>query len=313
MISEQPQGTVIRVGKVVKVHIEDHSLDIVMLDNGARYHHVPALSASAGTRAGRVDLPEPDTKDANNPWSQAMTETFDILAVVAMTSLMPVCLGYLYQPVNQLAMPKETKNLRIDRHASDVYTATDDSANTATHHPYGAYFSIGASGTPKIEKAGDFDRQWKLTRNKRNVAQFTQYTPNKQFEDSDPTSDGKVIGYGRSDVKPTQIFLETKLELRQSSPENSLWIITDEWIAKTDMNINDGVVSTAHHYRQEPHSFDKNEATVYLTMEGIAKIEATRDINLIAEKNINATAGLENIKVTAGNHITAKAQAIFLN
>ena len=100
MISENPQGAVIRIGKVVKSHVEDHSLDIVMLDNGARYHHVPTMSASAGTRAGRVDLPDPDIKNQSDPWAMPLTETFDIIAVVAMTSSMPVCLGYIYPQVN---------------------------------------------------------------------------------------------------------------------------------------------------------------------------------------------------------------------
>lgn len=317
MISENPQGAVIRIGKVVKSHVEDHSLDIVMLDNGARYHHVPTMSASAGTRAGRVDLPDPDIKNQSDPWAMPLTETFDIIAVVAMTSSMPVCLGYIYPQVNQLAMKPKMRNLRIERHNSDLYSVSDGEANTATHHPWGAYFSIGTgSGNPNIPKASDFDEKWQLSRNKRNVAKFTQYTPNKEFKagDNNTESDGTVIGHGRSDISPQKITLDVVFSKRFDSRSG------DYRSSSTVMDLTDGVVASAFREEATQTGSEKMEATLHLDMTGRARIKATsdiigdagRNIALTAEGEIRATAG-GSINATADGTVRIKGSAIYLN
>ena len=143
MISEQPQGATLRLCKVVKVHPSDHSVDVVAMDNGAKMANVQLLAPTASTRSGRVDLPEPDVADEDNPWSPKMTGKQDLLAVIAMMGGTPLCLGFLYPQVNELAMPEDTKNLRIERHASDFYTVTQDDAVHSICHPGGAYISFG--------------------------------------------------------------------------------------------------------------------------------------------------------------------------
>jgi len=174
LIGQQPQGAVLRIGKVVKIHASDHSVDMVMMDNGARMANVQVLSTSAATRSGRVDLPEPELPDTSNPWSLEMSEKQDVLGVIALADGIPLCIGFLYPQVNQLAMPEETKNLRIERHASDYYEVTDDQANHCQRHPGGAYVSIG---TPiAVAEASDFDKKWKLERNKTGAA-VTLYSP----------------------------------------------------------------------------------------------------------------------------------------
>lgn len=143
MISQQPQGAVLRLGKVVKVHPSDHSIDLVMLDNGAKMANVQLLAPTASTRSGRVDLPEPELPDPENPWSLKMSEKQDLLAAIAMMGGTPICIGFLYPQVNELAMPEDSKNLRIERHASDFYTVTQDDAIHSMCHPGGAYISFG--------------------------------------------------------------------------------------------------------------------------------------------------------------------------
>ena len=162
--------------------------------------------------------------------------------------------------VNQLAMKEDTKNLRIDRHASDVYTAIDDTANTATYHPYGAYFSIGEAGKPAIDKAGDFDSQWAIERNTDKTAALVQYTPLKAKEEVEADGSKKVTGYGRSEVAPWHIQLEVK--------------------------------------EQGDHSGVKITPTT---------------ISAHAVNTVLINADNHDITAQAGYHITAQAQAIFLN
>ena len=186
MIGQQPQGAVLRIGKVVKVHASDHSVDMVMMDNGARMANVQVLAPTASTRSGRVDLPEPELPDASNPWSLEMSGKQDILAVAAFIDGMPLVLGFLYPQANQLAMPEDTHNLKIERHASDYYEGTDDKANHSQRHPGGAYISIG---TPiAVADGSDFDKLWKTERNKTGAA-VTLHSPG----DSTVTLDGGTI------------------------------------------------------------------------------------------------------------------------
>lgn len=168
MISQQPQGAVLRLGKVVKVHPSDHSIDLVMMDNGAKMANVQLLAPTASTRSGRVDLPEPELPDPENPWSLKMSEKQDLLAAIAMMGGTPICIGFLYPQVNELAMEEDTKNLRIDRHASDFYQTIDDKAVMTMNHPCGAYLSIGG-GYNDLKKK-DFDKKWEIKRNKEAIA-----------------------------------------------------------------------------------------------------------------------------------------------
>lgn len=272
MISEQPQGAVLRLGKVVKVHPSDHSINLVMLDNGAKLANVQLLSPTASTRSGRVDLPAPDLPDEANEWSLEMSHTQDLLAVVAMMDGMALCLGFLYPQVNQLAMTEDTKNLRIDRHASDLYTVTDDAANTATHHPYGAYTSMGAtSGAPAIGSNHAFDQNWAIARNTKNVAVITQYTPLKKASAHSDQPD-EVIGHGRTTVAPTQVDAEVRDAQGDSQKRGHVTITSSSVVA----GVADG---------------KGGSASVTITAGSIVG-GASKDIRLTANDLIAATAAI---------------------
>lgn len=278
MISQQPQGAVLRMGKVVKVHPSDHSIDVVLLDNGARMANVQLLAPTASTRSGRVDLPVPDLPDENNPWSPVLSETQDLVAVIAMAGGVAFCLGFIYPQVNQLAMTEETKNLKIDRHASDLYSVADDNANTATHHPYGAYTSMGvASGTPAIGQNHAFDQNWAIERNVNNVAIITQYTPNKD-------ADNNVIGHGRTDVAPTEVKAEVRVRQGDSSQLGHVTITSASVTAAVS---------------------DSKGGSAGITIDA-------GNIAASATKNIDAAAG-EAMTLTAKDSITATAGIIYLN
>lgn len=62
----------LRLGRVVAIHPEDNSVDIVMTDDGARLVGVQALSHAAGTRSGLVDylFPHSPRREMQNGMSR---------------------------------------------------------------------------------------------------------------------------------------------------------------------------------------------------------------------------------------------------
>lgn len=129
----------LRVGYVVAVHPEDHSVDALMADNGERLIGVQVLTHNGSTRTGRVDLPDvPYKKDK---WDITQLTGQDMKAVIGYVGRTPVVTGFLYPQVNQMLF-KDPK-LRVDRHQSDVTTTIDGDGNIQLTHPSGTYVRIG--------------------------------------------------------------------------------------------------------------------------------------------------------------------------
>jgi phage baseplate assembly protein gpV len=129
----------LRKGIVVEVHPEDHSVDLVMADDGSRLTGVQVQTSNGSTRTGTVDLPEiPKRKDK---WDVSTPTGQDMHALVDFVGRTPVVTGFLYPQVNQM-LSKDGK-LRLTRHQSDVITATDGDGNFEYQHPGGFYARIG--------------------------------------------------------------------------------------------------------------------------------------------------------------------------
>lgn len=158
------QRNVIRIAKVVDTSPKGNALDLVFLDNHGIVRNAQVLSQSAGTDYGSVDMPEPTKPKSGNVFDAKETKDRDIYAVVAMISGEPLVLGYIPPQVNQMAFDKTTHpNLKIQRHASDFYQVTDNEGNTGWIHPGGSSIRIGSP--PALEGA-DYDKKWKITKNK---------------------------------------------------------------------------------------------------------------------------------------------------
>lgn len=139
----------LRKGIVVAVHPEDHSVDIVMADDGSRLVGVQVQTPNGSTRTGLVDLPAlPERKDK---WDVTEPSGQDLLAVVGYIGRNPVVTGFLYPQVNQ--MTHTDGKLRMDRHQSDVITTIDGEGNIQLAHPSGLFLKIG-SAPEKTEHAG---------------------------------------------------------------------------------------------------------------------------------------------------------------
>lgn len=138
-----------RIGYVVAVHPEDHSIDLVMADNGERLVGVQVPTLNGSSRTGTVDLPAvPEKKDK---WDITQLTGQDMKAIVGYVGRNPVVRGFLYPQVNQM-LSKDPK-MRIDRHQSDVMTTIDGDGNIQLTHPSGTYIRIGE--TPdKVDMTG---------------------------------------------------------------------------------------------------------------------------------------------------------------
>lgn len=138
-----------RKGIVVATHPEDHSVDLVMVDNGERLVGVQVMTPSASSRTGSVDLPAvPEKKDK---WDITREDGQDMHAVVDYVGRTPVVIGFLYPQINQMLF-KDPK-MRFDRHQSDVMRYTDGDGNFGIMHPSGAFIQVGES-PEKPELAG---------------------------------------------------------------------------------------------------------------------------------------------------------------
>lgn len=150
-----------RQGIVVATHPEDHSVDLVMLDDGARLVGVQVQTSNGSTRSGTIDLPAVPAK--KNKWDITQRTGQDMLALVDYVGRNPVVTGFLYPQINQM-LQKDPKAL-YSRHQSDVEWGIDGDGNIQVTHPGGAYIRIGE--TPdKVDTAGkNADGNSKIDRN----------------------------------------------------------------------------------------------------------------------------------------------------
>lgn len=129
----------LRQGVVVATHPEDHSVDLVMVDNGERLIGVQVQTPSGSSRTGTVDMPEvPERKDK---WDITKPTGQDMIAFVDYVGRNPIVTGFRYPQINQMLF-KDPK-MRFSRHQSDVMSYIDGDGNMGIMHPSGAFIQIG--------------------------------------------------------------------------------------------------------------------------------------------------------------------------
>lgn len=147
------------LGRVIKTHPHDNSLDVELLHDLSRLTAVPLLSPTMTTSSGRVDMHEPE----GNAYGEKGSTTRDCLVALALTDSGFVALGFVASPVNQMAFDR--KNFKVDRHASDVYQTIDNDGNIEIAHPSGTFVRIATTAAHEDLTAQDFDKLWNVTRN----------------------------------------------------------------------------------------------------------------------------------------------------
>lgn len=150
------------LARVVAIHPEDNSVDLVMVDDGARLAGVQVLAGAASSNSGRAELHEPG-RTVGDRWTLTEETSRDLIAVVGYVNRNPLVVGFLFPQVCQLLFAR--KNFRVNRHPSDVYTTVDDAGNVEVYHPSGTYLRIGEAPEHEDLTGQDFDKRWKIERN----------------------------------------------------------------------------------------------------------------------------------------------------
>ena len=150
---------------VVMCHPEDHSVDLVMCDDGARLSGVPVLSPNASARSGGIDMPEMPEKTGEAKWDITERHGQDMEAMVAMMGAgNPVVVGFMFPQVSQMTF--KDKKRRFDRHQSDAYSTVDGNGNIEIYHPSGTYVRIAETTSHEDLEKKNFDENLALDRNK---------------------------------------------------------------------------------------------------------------------------------------------------
>lgn len=148
------------IGRVLGVHPESNSVDVVLVSDGRRLVNVRVSSTSASGSTGRFDLPDPELGvGGKDPASSDIGER-ELLAVIGFTECGPICLAFVFPQVSQLMFTD--RNRKIDRHVSDVYSTVDGNGNFEFYHPSGAYVRIASSPEHEDLTGKDFDKRWKI-------------------------------------------------------------------------------------------------------------------------------------------------------
>lgn len=148
------------LGRVVKVHQHDNSLDIQLSYDGSKITGVPLISPTMSSSSGRVDIHHPELSD----WDTTGSSTRDVHVIVALFNGQYLAIGFLAQQVSQMMFDRQ--NFRIDRHASDVYSTIDKKGNIELAHPSGTFIRIATDPGHEDLTGKDFDNLWDVSRNK---------------------------------------------------------------------------------------------------------------------------------------------------
>ena len=149
-----------RIGRVTAVHHEDHSVDLVMVDDGSRLTGVQVLAHGASSNTGVVNLPEPAA--TADKWDLTQRTSRDASAVVGMIGSAWVVVGFLMPQISQMTF---AAGRYVNRLASDVYTSVDAAGNIELHHPSGAYIRLAETPGHEDLAGQNFDGNWALTKN----------------------------------------------------------------------------------------------------------------------------------------------------
>lgn len=150
-------------GRVVAIHPEDYSCDIVLLADGSRLVGVQIQSQSASTNTGLADLAQMAPSPDGSHWNASQKTGRDIIAIVGWCDGTPFVNGFLFPQICQMTFAEA--NRKVDRHASDFYHTIDGAANAEWYHPSGTYLRMGSTPAHEDLTGKDFDGKWAVTNN----------------------------------------------------------------------------------------------------------------------------------------------------
>jgi len=230
------------VGRVIKVHQHDNSLDVQLVYDGSRLTGVPLLSPSMTTSSGLVDMHHPE----GNGYDAAGSKTKDIYVVLARTDSGFLAMGFISPQVNQMNFDRV--NFKIDRHASDVYSTIDNDGNLEVAHPSGTFLRMATSPAHEDLTGQDFDKLWAVTRNTdKNVWLSVQVANAGGVKASitiDPTGNVSLTHAGNLTVTTSGAASLTAASLAITAPTTITGALTVTGASLTHNGVNVGATHT---------------------------------------------------------------------
>lgn len=153
----------IRYGVVVATHPEDHSVDLIMTDDYSRVAGVQVLTSNGNGAYGRNDLYAPEEKSGDEKWDLSKVGPKNPIAAVAFGLGMATVIGFRYPQVNQMTFGE--KNLRVDRHASEVYSTLNEAGDFEMAWPNGTFVRVGATKDHVDLNGKGTDSKWATEKN----------------------------------------------------------------------------------------------------------------------------------------------------
>lgn len=150
-------------GLVVAIHPEDHSVDVMLFESGARLSGVQVLSQSATSNSGLNDLAVPDALTGEARWDLTRRAGRQIHAIVGYVGREPYIQGFLFPQVCEMTFAEAGR--KIDRHGSDFYHTIDAKGNAEWYHPSGTYLRMGSTPEHEDLTGKDFDKRFKVAKN----------------------------------------------------------------------------------------------------------------------------------------------------
>lgn len=160
----------LRWGKIVDTHPEDHSVDLIMLDDGSHMIGVPVLTPVGGTNFGLAAMVQPPITEQpgvareDAKWNIEEHPEREIRAAVLYFFRMPVVIGFQFPQINQMTFDR--LNFHLNRHPSDVYSTIDNEGNIEVAHPSGTFIRIGTTAAHEDLTGRDFDGLWAIRNNR---------------------------------------------------------------------------------------------------------------------------------------------------
>lgn len=210
----------LRKGIVVDTHPEDHSVDLVLCDDGARLTGVPVLAQSASARSGGVDMPEVPKKA--DKWDITKRDGQDMEAYVGyMGAGNPVVVGFVYPQVSQMTF--EDKKRRFNRHQSDVYTTVTGTGDVELYHPSGVYIRIAEDPKHENLEGKNFDKSLALDRNTDKKLYVRVYIPDSGMFQMDPNGNALLRMMGKINIEADgAIRIDSKTSITMTAPRIDL-------------------------------------------------------------------------------------------
>lgn len=161
-----------RMGVVAQTNPQDMSVDVVMLDNGARLTGVQMVTGFASPDRGDNEMPV--IKPGKDKW-EVRNDNTQTKAIIGMVNNNPVCLGFMPPQVNQIAFEDGRWMKKTE---SDFYMTASPGADFEMVHPSGWYMKVGES-PDKTELTGkNFDKNFRTDRNTGKKLFTRIYAPN---------------------------------------------------------------------------------------------------------------------------------------